>query len=110
VDNCYFAGHFSAENQAPNVAAFVQAFTQKFGAPPPPLAALSYDAVRYVADAIQRAGSSENPALRDALASARDFPGVTGKITLDANRNPAKSAVITRVENGKFTYLETVEP
>jgi branched-chain amino acid transport system substrate-binding protein len=110
VDNCYFSGHFSAENPAPNVAVFVEAFARKFGAPPPPLAALSYDAVRYVADAIRRAGSVEAPALRDALASAKDFPGVTGQITLDAKRNPAKSAVISRVENGKFLYLETIEP
>lgn len=110
VDNCYFSGHFSAENSSPNVAAFVQAFSQKFGTPPPPLAALSYDAVRYLSDATTRAGSSEGKNLRDALAATKDFPGVTGRITLDANRNPAKSAVITRVENGKFTYLETVEP
>jgi branched-chain amino acid transport system substrate-binding protein len=110
VDNCYFSGHFSAESKAPNVEAFVQAFTQKFGTPPPPLAALSYDAVRSIADAATRAGTTEQKALRDALASTKDFSGVTGKISLDANRNPAKSAVITRVENGKFTYLETVEP
>jgi hypothetical protein len=35
---------------------------------------------------------------------------VTGKITFDAHRNPSKNAVITRVENGQFTYLETVRP
>jgi len=110
VDNCYFSGHFSAEDKAPNVAAFVQAYTRKHGIAPPPLAALSYDAVRYVADAATRAGSTEQKPLRDALAETKDFAGVTGKITLDANRNPAKNAVINRVENGKFMYLETVEP
>ncbi len=110
ADNCYFSGHFSAESKLPQVVTFAAAYAQKFGTPPPPLAALSYDAVYFVADALKRAGSGEGPALRDALATTRDFSGVTGKITLDANRNPAKSAVITRVENGKFTYLETIEP
>ena len=88
----------------------METFTQKFGAPPPPLAALSYDAVRFVAAALERAGTSDSPALRNALAATKDFPGVTGTFTLDANRNPAKSAIITRIENGRFTYLETVEP
>jgi branched-chain amino acid transport system substrate-binding protein len=110
VENCYFSGHFSAESPAATVRPFVDAYTQKFGAPPPPLAALNYDAVRFVADALRRAGTAESSSLRNALATAKDFPGVTGTITLDANRNPAKSAVITRIENGRFTYLETVEP
>jgi branched-chain amino acid transport system substrate-binding protein len=110
VDNCYFSGHFSAESKDPKVAGFVEAFTAKFGAPPPPLAALSYDAVYFVHDALKRSGSAESAALRAALAATTDFTGVTGRISLDADRNPTKSAVITRVENGAFTYLETVEP
>lgn len=110
ADNCYFSGHFSAESKIPHVVTFTEAYAKKFGSPPPPLAALSYDAVYFVAEALKRAGSAESPALRDSLAGTRDFSGVTGKISLDANRNPAKSAVITRVENGKFTYLETIEP
>lgn len=110
ADNCYFSGHFSAESKLTQVVTFTEAYAKKFGSPPPPLAALSYDAVYFVADALKRAGSAEGLALRDALAATRDFSGVTGTITLDANRNPAKSAIITRVENGQFTYLETIEP
>lgn len=110
VDNCYFSGHFSAESRDPKVAGFVEAFTKKFGAAPPPLAALSYDAVYFVHDALKRSGSAESAALRAALAGTTDFTGVTGRISLDAGRNPSKSAVITRVENGAFTYLETIEP
>jgi branched-chain amino acid transport system substrate-binding protein len=45
-----------------------------------------------------------------ALAETKDFPGVTGTITLDADRNPSKSAIVLRVDGGKFTYLETVAP
>ena len=39
-----------------------------------------------------------------------DFPGVTGKLTLDANRDATKSAVILTVKDGKFKYVETVAP
>ena len=78
--------------------------------PPPPLAALAYDAVWLIADALKRAGSAEPAALRDALAATKDFPGVTGIITMDEGRNPKKPGIVIRVQDGKFTYLETVEP
>ena len=58
------------------------------------MAALGYDSAMVLADAIKRAGTTEGPKLRDALAATKDFDGVTGKTTLDANRNATKSAVI----------------
>ncbi len=108
VENCYFAGHFSAENSRPEVDAFVQAYTKKFDSPPPPLAALAYDSIRLLAGALARAGTSEPAALREALAATRDLAGVTGMITLDEHRNPSKPVIVLRVQDGKFTYLETV--
>jgi len=110
VNNCYFTSHFSAQNDKQNVPEFVAAFQAKNHVPPPQLAALTYDAVNILADAIKRAGKAEPEAIKIAMAATKDFPGVTGKITFDENRNPTKAAVILRVEGGKFTYLETVEP
>ena len=77
---------------------------------PDALAALGYDAAKIMADAMTRAGSSEGPKVRDALAATKDFPGVTGKITINAERNAVKPAVVLKVENGKFVYVETVTP
>ncbi len=48
--------------------------------------------------------------MRDALASTADFPGVTGAITFDADRNPVKAAVMLQVEKGKFRYVASVAP
>ena len=110
VDNSYFCSHFTSESSAENVKAFVAAYSAKFGTPPPPLAALAHDAVYLVADALQRAGASDPPALRSALAATKNFPGVTGSITLDEKRNPRKPGIVIRVDEGKFTYLERVEP
>jgi branched-chain amino acid transport system substrate-binding protein len=110
VNNCYFACHFSSEHLSDKVSAFNDAYLAKFQSPPPPLAALAYDAVWLIADALQRAGSAQPAALRDALAGTKDFSGVTGIITMDEARNPKKPGIIIRVQDGKFTYLETVEP
>jgi branched-chain amino acid transport system substrate-binding protein len=110
VNNSYFSGHFSAESTDPKAQEFVKAYTAAYGAPPPPLAALAYDSVYLLADSIKRAGVTDPVQLKNALAGTREFPGVTGHITLDEKRNPNKPVVIIRVDKGKFTYLETVQP
>ena len=74
------------------------------------MAALGYDSAMILADAIKRAGTTEGKALRDAIAATKDFPGVTGKITLDAKRNANKPAVILTIKDGKFVYVETIAP
>jgi len=110
VNNSYFSGHFSAESNNPLVQEFVKTYTATHGAPPPPLAALAYDSVYLLADALKRAGSDDAIPLKNALAGTQGFPGVTGNITLDEKRNPNKPVVIIRVDKGKFNYLETVQP
>ncbi|HEY5813451.1 MAG TPA: ABC transporter substrate-binding protein [Terrimicrobiaceae bacterium] len=110
VNNCYFACHFSSERVSEKVKAFNDAYGAKFESPPPPLAALAYDSVWLGADALKRAGSSEPAAIREALTATKDFVGVTGTITMDPDRNPKKPGIVIRVQDGKFTYLETTEP
>lgn len=110
VENCYSANHFSAQNELPENSAFIAAYRSKFEEPPPPLAALAYDAVRLGIDAISRAGSESRASVQEALLATDGFQGVTGPIRFGQNRNPDKPAVILRVENGAFTYLETIQP
>ena len=63
-----------------------------------------------MADSIQRAGSTDGPKVRDAIQGTKDFPGVTGSITINADRNAVKPAVILKIENGKFLLVETIKP
>ena len=58
---------------------------------------------RMLFDAFRRAKSHESADVRDALAQTKDFVGVTGKITLDANRNAQAPVYILHIEGGKFT-------
>jgi branched-chain amino acid transport system substrate-binding protein len=110
VNNCYFASHFSSEHASDRAKVFSDAYYAKFQSEPPPLAALTYDSVWLIADALKRSGSAAPAALRDAIAATRDFPGVTGTISFDQSRDPKKPGIVIRVQDGKFTYLETVEP
>jgi branched-chain amino acid transport system substrate-binding protein len=110
IENAYFANHYSVDDPSPAVRRFVDAYKARYGAEPDSIAASSYDAMRLLADAITRAGSTEGTRVREALASTRDFPGVTGVITMDADRNPIKPAVILRVEGGRFRFAGSVAP
>ena len=67
-------------------------------------AATAYDAARLLFDAFKRAQSTESAAVRDALGATKDFPGVTGKITIDAQRNAQVPVYMLRIDkNGRFS-------
>ena len=110
VEGCYFSTHYSPENQASAVVAFNQRFRARWQEDSNALSALAYDAARVLIDAIRRAGSTEGAKIRDALAATKNYAAVTGTITFDAQRNPTKSAVVLTVKNGKFTFVQDVNP
>ena len=112
LNGCYYSTHFSPENQDPVVQAFVKKFKARWGANenPDAFAALGYDAAYVLVDAIKRAGSTEGPKLRYALAATKNFSGVTGVTNIDANRDASKPAAIIAIKNGKLEFLKTVAP
>lgn len=110
LENAFYSTHFSPENPEPLIQKFVATYQTKFGSKPDAMAALGYDSAMVLFDAIKRAGTTDGPKLRDAIAATKDYPCLTGKTTLDADRNAPKSAVIITFEGGKFKYLQTVEP
>jgi branched-chain amino acid transport system substrate-binding protein len=110
LNGCYFSNHYSVDDPSPAVQKFVGDYRKRFNQTPDALAALGYDAARILADAITRAGSTDGAKIRDALTATKDFAGVTGKITINKERNAVKPAVVLKIENGKFVYVTTVNP
>lgn len=111
IDGIYYSTHYSPENDSPEVRSFVEKYKQRWGGEvPDAMAALGYDSAGILADAIKRAGTTKNTKLRDAVAATRDYVGVTGKTTIDPDRNASKAASIVTVEDGKFKFLQTVAP
>ena len=110
MEGCFFSNHFSNEDQSPAIQKFVTNYQSKHGAKPDAMAALGYDSAMILFDAIKRANSVDGPALRDAIAATKGFAGITGNITLDADRNATKPAVILAVKGGKVVYTETITP
>src|SRR5262249_2449632 len=97
----YFWNHFWIGSDDPLVKQFVANYRGRYNVDPDAGAATAYDVARMLFDAFKRAKSRKSPDVREALAATKDFPGVTGKITLDANRNAQVPVYILRIEGGK---------
>ena len=111
VEGTYFSTHYSSEDKSPMVQKFVKAYEAKFnGEVPDAMSALGYDSAMVLAEAIKRAGTTDGAKVRDEIAATKDYMGITGKTTIDSHRDAAKSAVIITVKDGKFKYVESVNP
>lgn len=110
VEGQHFSTHYHPDIGSPKSREFVDKYKKKYGSAPDAMAALGYDSAMILADAMKRAGSAEPAKVRDALAQTKDFDAVTGRITINENRDATKAAVILRVEGGKMKYLETIQP
>jgi branched-chain amino acid transport system substrate-binding protein len=110
LEGSYFSNHYSPDNPDPVLQQFLAKYKQAYGAVPDSVGVLAYDAARVAIEAMKRAPDLSGPALRDAIAATKDFPGVSGRITLDANRDAVKEAVVLKVAGGKAEFVTTVKP
>ncbi|MES1174005.1 MAG: ABC transporter substrate-binding protein [Myxococcales bacterium] len=110
INGSYFSDHFAPDVATEKAKAFVANFTAKYGQAPTGLGALGYEAALVLIDSVARAGKTDPTAIRDAIAATKDFEGVTGKITLDAQRNAQKSAVVLKVDGGKAKFEASIAP
>jgi branched-chain amino acid transport system substrate-binding protein len=111
LNNSYISTHYSPDDPSPKIQQFVQEYKQRYqNLVPDAHAALAYDAGLLLFDAIKRAGTTDGPQLRYALANTHNFEGVTGLISMDENRNAVKPAVVLKLQDASFIYQEKIQP
>ena len=111
VEGSVFSTFFATEKPITEESGkFLDEYRKQYNKEPAAVTALGYDAYILILDAIERAGTADSVKVRDELAKTKDFKGAAGIITLDEDRNAVKNAVIKQVNNGKFVYLDTIEP
>jgi branched-chain amino acid transport system substrate-binding protein len=110
ADGGYYTNHYSAEDTRPIVQDWVKKYNAKYGSNPDALATLAYDAANMLFTSMKNANSTDPDKVKDALASLKDFDGVSGKMSIDAQHNPVKSAVVLQVKDGKVSFVESVAP
>lgn len=111
INGSYISNHYSADDPSPLIQQFVTNYKLLYNnLTPDAHAALGYDALKFLVEGIQRAGTTEGPKVREALAQTKNFPGVTGMISLDAERNAVKPAVVLKLQDARYVYQETIQP
>ncbi len=110
----YYASHWHPDLDSEASRKFVKLLFEEFG--PAALEMIdagnanAYDALGLVADAIRRAGSDDSAAIRDALASTENYPGVTGSISFKHSRDPHKPLVVLRITPDRIEFVKKVVP
>ncbi|WP_326910920.1 ABC transporter substrate-binding protein [Sedimentibacter sp. MB31-C6] len=110
LTDVYFSNHYSSIDEDPLVQEFITTFKEKNGVEPNAFNALGYDLGYFIADAIERADSTDPVAIKDALASTKGFVGVTGSFDMGQDHNPIKSAVVIKLDNGVQSSSVKVDP
>jgi len=110
LDGSYFSNHYTDEDPSPVIQEFVQKYKAAYGSVPDALAVLGYDAANVAFASMEKAPDLTGPAIAKELAGTKDFKGVSGVITLDADHNAVKSAVVLGIKDNKAKYAATVNP
>lgn len=110
INGHYFSNHYTTESTDPVVLEFIKKYQERYKHVPDGLAALGYDAAKILAAAMERGKDLNPPTIREELAKIKDYGGVTGKISINEERNAVKSAVVVQVENEKRKYVTTITP
>ncbi len=110
VKGHYLSTHFSAEDPDPRVQAFVKNYTSKYGERPGAMAALGYDALLVLLNALKRADPLTPEGVKNAINSTRGVAGITGTISIDSNRNAHKMAVVLETTATGTTLKQRISP
>lgn len=130
LNGAYYSNHWSLDAPDPRLREFLAKYREKYGSDPDAIGGLAYDAARVLLTCLRQfaqedpqgfqglssrqAGSEARRAatqkLRDRIAATQDYAGATGTITLDANRNASKPAVVIEIKDGKKVYNTTIPP
>ena len=108
ANQCYVPARYNPEPTTDSGRAFSDAYQLKYSTPPPAMAALGYDALKVLADAIVRSGGIDHEGVGDALRSIVNFSGVTGPITFNPESLISYPISILKAEDGKLIFLETI--
>ena len=107
----YYTTHYSADdNTNTKVQDFIKSYKEKNNAEPNTFAALGYDTIYMLKQAIEKAGkNTTREDVRNAV-TGMNFDGVTGKFTMDKSGSPTKSVIVLEMKDGKPVYNTTVQP
>ena len=108
LNDVYFTNHYSSLDKDPKVVQFIADFKAKFNADPNAFHAMGYDSAKVVMDAISRASALTGEGVKEALAQTKNFPAVTGTLSIDDKHNAVKAIVVIKLKDGAQSSSEKI--
>jgi len=113
----YFSTHYAAAGAKGATKEFIDKYNAKYGYVPDDVAALTWDAMNLLIEAVKNTkGLSGNldkdrDAIKEQLTRIKDFDGITGKMTFEPGGNPIKCAVVVKIsDKGEFEFFKSACP
>lgn len=110
LENTYYCDNFTVDWDNPPTQAFIKKYRNHYHEDPDDIAPHGYDSIMIIADCVRRTGSSDPAKIREALATLKNFPGVSGNTTVDEHRNVTKPAFIMTYKGGQYKFVEAILP
>jgi branched-chain amino acid transport system substrate-binding protein len=110
LEGAFYTGHWAPDMGSAQAQAFVAAYRQAYGRPPTETAALTYDALGLLFQAVARQGALDPESVRNALASVDSYTGVTGTMRFQGTGDPVRSIVMLQIHGGRPTFYKLVDP
>jgi branched-chain amino acid transport system substrate-binding protein len=111
ADGIYFVTPFVQGADPPAARKFVEQYRAAFHEEPGGAAAVAYEGTRLLAEAVRQAEGSPTAArLRDNLAGLRNFPGLCGPLSFDADRVLRRPAFVVGLDHGRAVTVLRCDP
>lgn len=110
MEGAYFINHYAIDDPNPKNQSFVKLYKKRYGVDPDALAALSFDTANLAIHAVKAANSNDPVNIKNSLQAIRNFPSVSGALTIDANGNPQRPGCVLQIKNGKPVYVTSLSP
>jgi branched-chain amino acid transport system substrate-binding protein len=112
AEGAFYSAHYQPDRRNELTGGFVISYKKRFADQvPDDVAALTWDALGYLTEALGKAGKPDRKLVRDALAGIREYEGATGKMKFPpGSGDPTKTTVMYKVEGGKPAFVTNIEP
>jgi branched-chain amino acid transport system substrate-binding protein len=107
----YHVTAFASDADTPLVKAFVEQYRKAYHEEPDSYAALAFEDVRMLAEALRQAENRLSPAqLKEKLTGLKDVHGLTGPLSVDPDHQVRRPALVVRMEDGRWRTVKREQP
>jgi branched-chain amino acid transport system substrate-binding protein len=108
-NNSYMTTHWVNSSDFAGAADFTANYQGKYNTEPGAVAALTYDAMKFLFRALEYSGSRDGASLRKAMIAMDPYDGVAGTVDFIENGDPVKGVVVLNLQERQVALEKIVQ-